>query len=120
MENRSRYHSLRLAGLDGLEINLVTKEALFEEQFVLILTENFLDNNAKGKIPPLCCPTSISCVLDEFQDVLTNELPEELLLVREVDHEIELVPMAEPQNKAPYRLNQRTLVESTSSPATTK
>lgn len=100
----------RLAGLDGLGINLVTKEALFEEQFVLILTEKFLENNTKGKVP-LVCPTSILHVLDEFRDVLTNELPEELPPVREVDHKIELVPGAEPQNKAPYRLNQNELVE---------
>ena len=68
----------RQAGLDGLGINLVTKETLFEEQFVLILTENCLKNNTKSKIP-LGCSTSISCVLDEFRNVLTNELPENCL-----------------------------------------
>ena len=31
--------------------------------------------------------------------------------MREVDHEIKLVSRAEPQNKAPYRLNQNELVE---------
>ena len=101
----------RLAGLDGLGINLVTKEALFEEQFVLILSVNFLDNNAKRLLPPLCCPTSVTRVLDEFKDIQTNELPEELSPVREVDHKIELMLGAEPQNKAPYRLNQNELVE---------
>ena len=100
----------RLAGLDGLGINLVIKETLFEKQYVLILTKKFLENNTKRKIP-LVCPTSISRVLDEFQDVLTNELPEDLPPVREVDHKIELVAGTEPQNKAPYRLNQSELVE---------
>ena len=57
----------RLAGLDGLGINLVTKEALFEEQFVLILSVNFLNNNAKRLLPPLCCPTSVIRVLDELR-----------------------------------------------------
>jgi hypothetical protein len=38
---------------------------------------------------------------------LPNELPPE----REVNHKIELVLGAEPQNKAPYRLNQSELVE---------
>ena len=41
----------RLTGLDGLGINLVTKEALFEEQFVLIPNEKFFDNNSKGLLP---------------------------------------------------------------------
>ena len=50
-------------------------------------------------------------MLDEFRDVLTNELPEDLPPVREVDHKIELVSVAESQNKAPYRLNQNKLVE---------
>ena len=101
----------KLVGLDRLRINLITKESLFEEQFVLILNENFRDNNAKGLFPPLCCPTSVTRVLDEFKDVLTNELPEELPPMREVDHKIELVPGTKPQNKVPYRLNQNELVE---------
>ena len=101
----------RIAELDGLGINLVMKEAPFEEQFVLILNENFLANNTKGIIPPLCCATSVTRVLDEFRDVLTNELPEELPPVRGVDHKIKLVSGAEPQNKASYRLNQNELVE---------
>ena len=67
----------RLAGLDGLDINVVTKKTLFKEQFILILTEKFIENNTKGKIS-LVCPTSISCVLDEVGDVLMNELPEDL------------------------------------------
>ena len=100
----------RLAGLDGLGINIVTKEALFEEQFVLILTEKFFEISTKEKTT-LVCPISICCVLDEFWDVLTNELPEDLPLVWEVDHKIELVPGAEPQNKVSYRLNQNKLVE---------
>ena len=33
----------RLARLNGLGINLVTVETFFEEQFVLILKENFLE-----------------------------------------------------------------------------
>ena len=45
----------RLAGLDGQGINLVTTEALFEEQCILILTENFLKINTKGK-NPVCLP----------------------------------------------------------------
>ena len=83
-----------LAGLDGLGINLVTEEALFKEQFVLIL--NFLDNNTKGLLPHLPCLSSVTRELDNFKDVLTNKLPEELPPEREVDHKIELMPGAEP------------------------
>ena len=50
-------------------------------------------------------------MLDDFKDVLTDELPEELPPAREVDHKIELVPGTEPQNEAPYRLNLNDLVE---------
>ena len=101
----------RLAGLDGLGINLVTKESLFEKQFVLILNENFLDNNTKGLLPPLCCSTSVIRVLDEFKDVITHKLPEALPPVWEVDYKIKLVRGAESQNKVPYRFNQNEFVE---------
>ena len=43
----------RVAELDGLGINLVSKQYIFEEQFVLILKENFLDSITKGETPPL-------------------------------------------------------------------
>ena len=73
----------RLAGLDGLGINLVTKKTLFEEQFVLISTKNFLEIMQR-KRSYFSCPTSISSVLYEFYNVLTNELLEELPPVRDV------------------------------------
>ena len=68
----------RVAGLDGLEINLVSKQDLFEEQFVLILKEDFFFTNTKGETPPLSYSECISKVLNEFGDVLTDELPNEL------------------------------------------
>jgi hypothetical protein len=77
----------------------------------LIWNEIFFNNNAKRLFSPLSCPISVTRVLDEFNDVLTNELPEELPPVREVDHKIELMPGAKPQNKVSYRLNQNELVE---------
>lgn len=71
----------------------------------MILKDDFIDTNIKGLFPPRCCPTNVAQVLDEIKDVLTNELLEEFPPIREVDHKIELVPRAEPRNKAPYRLN---------------
>ena len=82
-----------------------------KEQFVLILKEDFLDSNTKGEIPPISSSNCIAQVFNEFGDILTNELPKELPLEREVDYKIELVQGAEPQNKAPYRFNQKDLVE---------
>lgn len=85
----------RLAELDGLEINLISSRDLFEEQFVLILKDDFIDSNTKG-VTPSSSSKFIAQVLNEFGDVLTNELPDELPPVREVNHKIELVPGAEP------------------------
>ena len=101
----------RVAELDGLGINLVSKQYIFEEQFVLILKENFLDSLTKGETPPLSYWSYIAQNFNAFGDVLTNELPKKSPLEREVDHKIELVPRAEPQNKVPYWLNQNELVE---------
>jgi hypothetical protein len=46
-----------------------------------------------------------------FEDVLPNDLPKDFPLIHEVNHKIELVLGAEPQNKAPYQLNQVELLE---------
>ena len=102
---------IRVAGLGGLGINLVSQQYLFEEQFVLILKEEFLNANTKGETLPFSYSSCIAQVLNEFEDVLTNELPNELPPEREVDHKIELVPGTEHQNKALYRLNKTELVE---------
>ena len=56
-------------------------------------------------------PRHICEVLDKYKDVLTNELPQELPLKREVDHKIEVIPGLEPPSKAPYQLNQKELLE---------
>ena len=43
-------------------------------------------------------------ILKEFSDVFTEEIPR-LPPIRELDFTIELVPRAEPNSKAPYRMN---------------
>ena len=101
----------RVAELNGLGINLVSQQDLFEEQFVLVLKDDFLDYNPKGEASSLPYSDCNSKVLNNFGDLLTNELPNESPPEREVDHKIELVLGAEPHNKAPYRLNQSELVE---------
>ncbi len=47
-------------------------------------------------------PKCVKCVLDEFLDVMPEELPDELPLKRQVDHAIEVMPGMAPPTKAPY------------------
>jgi hypothetical protein len=97
--------------LDGLGIKLVSSiSGLDEEQFVLFLRAFEPVDNAKREPPQTVAPLASNLLL-EFDDVFTDELPSELPPKRVVDHKIELVPGAEPQNKAPYRLNQVELAE---------
>jgi hypothetical protein len=58
--------------------------------------------------------TSAKCirrVLEEFADVMPEELPEELPSRRRVDHAIEVMPGVEPPAKAPYRMSHEELKE---------
>jgi hypothetical protein len=50
-------------------------------------------------------------VLEEFPDVMSEELPEDLPPRRPVDHAIELIPGVEPLAKAPYRMSHEELKE---------
>ena len=56
-------------------------------------------------------PKHIRRVLERHKDVLTNELPQELSPTREVDHKIVMIPGSKPPSKAPYRLNNKKLLE---------
>jgi hypothetical protein len=40
--------------------------------------------------------------LDEFLDVMPEELPDELPLRKQVDHAVEVMPKVAPLAKAPY------------------
>jgi hypothetical protein len=58
--------------------------------------------------------TSAKCirrVLEEFPDVMLEELPEDLPPRRRVDHAIEVIPGIEPPAKAPYRMSHEELKE---------
>ncbi len=58
--------------------------------------------------------TSLKCikwVLDEFLDVMLEELPEELPPKRQVDHAIEVMSKVAPPAKAPYRTSHEELKE---------
>jgi hypothetical protein len=49
--------------------------------------------------------------LDEFPDVMPEELHEELPPRRQVDHAIEVMPGVAPPAKAPYRMSHEELKE---------
>ncbi len=58
--------------------------------------------------------TSSKCikqVLEEFSDVMPEELPEDLPPRRRVDHAIEVMPGVTPPAKAPYRMGHEDLKE---------
>jgi hypothetical protein len=50
-------------------------------------------------------------VQKRYKNVLTKELPQELLPKREVDHKIKVIPGAEPPSMASYQLNRVELME---------
>ena len=48
----------------------------------------------------------VEAIKKEFAGVLKEELPPELPPWREINHKIEIIPGAEPPNKAPYRMSE--------------
>jgi hypothetical protein len=56
-------------------------------------------------------PKCIKRVLEEFSDVMPDELPEDLPSRRRVDHAIEVMPVVAPLAKAPYRMSHEELRE---------
>ncbi|KAK3016037.1 hypothetical protein RJ639_005297 [Escallonia herrerae] len=56
-------------------------------------------------------PVEVKVILNEFKDVMPDELPKKLPPRGAIDHEIELVPGTKPPARAPYRMSQPELVE---------
>jgi hypothetical protein len=50
-------------------------------------------------------------VLDEFSDVMPEELPDELFSRRQIDHAIKVMPGVAPPAKAPYWMSHEELKE---------
>ncbi|KAK0593014.1 hypothetical protein LWI29_029227 [Acer saccharum] len=62
-------------------------------------------NNGEDQIAPSSpTPAKVQVVLDEYKDVMPQELPKKLPPRREVDHQIEFKPGAKPPTMAPYRM----------------
>lgn len=100
-----------MAGLNGLGINLVKMSKLYDEQFVLIMKGVDSEVNTKVRLPSSCVSQHVAQLLKEFEDVLTNEIPNDFHPKRMSITKFDLTPRAEPPNKAPYRLNQSELEE---------
>jgi len=56
-------------------------------------------------------PKCFKRILDEFSDVMFKELLDELPLIKQVDHAIEVMSRVAPPAKAPYRMNHEDLKE---------
>ncbi|KAK3031398.1 hypothetical protein RJ639_037396 [Escallonia herrerae] len=56
-------------------------------------------------------PKEVKVILNNFEDVMPDELPKKLPPRRAIDHEIELVPGTKPPARAPYRMSQLELAE---------
>jgi len=56
-------------------------------------------------------PKCLKRILDEFSDVMFKELLDELPLIKQVDHAIEVMSKVAPPAKAPYRMNHEDLKE---------
>ena len=95
----------------GCKLNLVSMEQMQDEQLVEVVQMEQMEGTRgeARKDGPL--PKHIRKVLGKYKDVLTNELPQELPPKREVDHKIEVKPGSKLPSKAPYRLNQKELLE---------
>ena len=52
-------------------------------------------------------PTEVRVLLDEYVDIIVDELPNYLPPIRSISHHIDLIPGASLPNKAAYRLTPR-------------
>ncbi|XP_031378282.1 uncharacterized protein LOC116193680 [Punica granatum] len=65
--------------------------------YALVLLE---ENEERGDIPPV-----VKSLLEEFQDVVPDEIPSGLSPMRDIQHHIDLVPGAAIPSKAAYRMS---------------
>lgn len=91
---RSETEALILTRSAFMDFTRYTKPDII---FALLMVE---PNTSPATKPPEVLP-----LLTEFQDVLPADIPEGLLLAREIQHCIDFVPGASIPNKPAYRMN---------------
>jgi len=75
---------------------------------VMRVLENFKPKEVTDLVSLFKC---MKRVLNEFLDVMLEELPDELPPIRQIDHAIEVMPGVAPSTKAPYRMSHEKLKE---------
>ena len=95
----------------GGKLNLVSMEQMQDVQLVVVVRMEQMEGTRGEARNDGPLPRHICKVLGKHKDVLTNELSQELAPKKEIDHKIEVIPGSEPPSKAPYRLNQKELLE---------
>ncbi len=73
---------------------------------VMRVLDEFEPKEATKLVIPSKC---IKQILEEFLDVMLEELPKDLPLRRQVDHVIEVMPVMAPPTKAPYQMSHEEL-----------
>ena len=78
------------------------KAILTKEPMILLLyKEATLLTNTNGNV----IPSAIESLLQEFKDVVVDEMPAGLPPTRGIEHQIDLVPGASLPNRPAYRAN---------------
>lgn len=60
---------------------------------------------AKDDVPPTPLPGRIGELLQEFEDITPKELPDGLPPIRDIQHQIDLIPGSTLPNRAAYRMS---------------
>ena len=64
----------------------------------------FFFNSKSGKEEVEDVPVEVADLLNEFQDIVSNNMPDGLPPVRKISHQMDLIPGASLPNKATHRM----------------
>ena len=93
------------SGAFGGRLNFISARELSKKCYMLVMRAGEAGDEVAAKVELV--PKCVEDVLKRYQEVMLEDLPNELLPRRGVDHKIEVKPGTEPPSKAPYRLSQK-------------